>query len=62
MPMYRHLSTSPSTNSTVALALPSPSHPQAIHAEVIALSADLVNVKGVLNAGIDDLQAAGFTT
>ena len=41
--------------STAAMA-------QAIHAEVIALRADLVNVKGVLNAVIDDLQAVGFTT
>ncbi len=53
--MHRHLSISPSANNTTAMA-------QAIHAEVIALRADLVNVKGVLNAVIDDLQAVGFTT
>ena len=35
---------------------------QAIHAEVITLRTDLVNVKEVLNAVIDDLQAVGFTT
>jgi hypothetical protein len=41
--------------STTAMA-------QATHAEAIALCADLVNVKGALNAVIDDQQAVGFTT
>lgn len=39
--------------STAAMA-------QAIHAEVIALRADLINVKNVLNSVIDDSQAIGI--